>query len=69
MLVWVAVEFARGRSLTRRFSHFAITTALCLFTLHRCLEFLSRISDQHSQLSIDFLDVVSKVLGFNKLDA
>ena len=69
MLVWAAFEFAGGRSLTRRFSGFAITTVLCLFTLHLCLEFLSRVSDQHSQLSIDFLDVVRMVLGFHKLDA
>ena len=63
-------ELRWGRLLTHECYDLVITgSLLCEFRLHRRLEFPSGVLDQDPQLTIDFLDVVSVVLIFNKLDA
>ena len=63
-------ELRWGRLLTCGSYDLVITEAsLGGFMLHRRLEFPSCVLDEDPQLTIDFLDLVSVVLIFNKRDA
>ena len=62
-------ELRWGRLLTRGSYDLVITgSSLCRFMFHHRLEFPSCVLDEDPQLTIGFLDVVSVVLIFNKLD-